>query len=186
LTPSPTVRSIITPVALQGGAEFDDPKSYQSEALVFLETVLPPKTDTQYIRYYALACIYTASFGVENKYTKIEFPVGQLQGWISSTGWMTNSSFCEWFGITCSKNAVEKIQLPNNRMFGIFAPEVQLLADSLLTIDLYNNPFLLADGNAGNEWIAKMLRLEQLFVGTTAFEYDGIPTYINKLRNLGK
>jgi hypothetical protein len=181
-----TIKSIILTVALKGGEEFENPNSYQSLALKFLEIVLSPQSDEKYIQYYAIACIYTASFGVSNKYTNLEFPNKKLDGWIQADGWMTDSSLCKWYGISCENNAVNKIELFENRMYGIFPPEVQLIAESVTVIDLYDNPFLSAEGDEGNSWIAQMVNLEQLYFGSTAFEYDGIPTFFNNIPTLSK
>jgi hypothetical protein len=116
--PSPiekTVREIILTVALKGGTEFEDPDSYQSLALKFLENVLSPQSDTKYIQYYVIACIYTASFGVPNKHTNKVLANTTLDGWIHAEGWMTNSSYCGWIGISCENNNVQKIELFENR-----------------------------------------------------------------------
>lgn len=75
--------------------------------------------------------------------------------------------------------------MQNRRMFGIFAPEVQLLAETMEIIELFQNVYLVTEGDAGNSWIAQMTSLRRLFFGTTAFEYPGIPTFINALTQLG-
>ena len=184
--PSSSIRSMISKISLQGGKEFEDADSYQSKALHFLETVLSRQDDKQYVQYYALACIYTASFGVENKYTKAEFPDGDLPGWTNSGLWMTDSDFCNWFGITCESTLVHSIVLDDNNMTGIFAPEVQLLAESLKELDLDGNTLLLSEGDDGNNWMSKMVNMEFLYLGSTSFEYYGVPTFINKMRGLSK
>lgn len=171
-----------------GGAEFEDPNSYQSKALRFLEEVLSPTTEIEYIRYYGLACIYYASFGVPNKYTRMDIEDDDLRGWITSGNWITDTDYCNWYGLVCDDNTglVTEILLFTNRMYGIFAPEVQFLADSLIKIDLFNNFYLFTDNDAGNAWIAEMVNLEELFFGTTSFEYPGIPTFINQIPTLSK
>jgi len=152
-----------------------------------LEGSLSPKTDAEYIHYYAIACIHTASSGVSNKHTDNEFPnLTTLPGWITSNNWLTNSSYCTWYGIACKNGLVDKIELFENRMYGTFAPEVQLLADSVTVIDLFDNFFLTTEGDAGNGWIAKMVNLVQLLFGSTSFEYPGVAPYINKLPKLSK
>jgi hypothetical protein len=188
-TPRPTssIRAIIEQVALQGGAEFDNPDSYQSQSLQFLEDTLSPQTDQEYIRYYALACIFTASSGVQNKFTLAEFGPGPLPGWLTTRNWLTDTDYCTWHGLLCnSSGQVEAINLFQNRMYGIFAPEVQLLADTVLKIDLFDNFYLTAEGDAGNAWIAKMTNIDFLYFGTTSFEYNGIPTFISSISGLRK
>jgi Leucine-rich repeat (LRR) protein len=51
----------------------------------------------------------------------------------------------------------------------------------LQEIDLFNNLYLLAEGDAGNAWIGQMTNLQKLFLGSTSFEYDGIPPYTANL-----
>jgi uncharacterized surface protein with fasciclin (FAS1) repeats len=186
--PTTSIQALIETVALQGGAEFVDPESYQSKALAYLEGTLSAQTDAQYIRYYALACIFFASSGVSNEFTDLQFPnLNPLPGWITTDGWVTDTDYCGWFGITCASGVPTQLALPNNRMFGIFAPEIQIIADTLEVIDLFNNFFLttIDDGDAGNDWIAKMINLRDLFFGTTSFQYPGIPTFINQIPTLG-
>jgi len=153
-----------------------------------LEDTLSPQSDDQYIRYYSLASIFFASSGVMNEFTDVRFPnLDPLPGWLTTAGWVTDSSFCGWFGITCDGNGFPiLLELPNNRMYGIFAPEVQLIADSLQVLELFNNFFLttIDDGDAGNDWIAKMVNLRFLFFGTTSFAYPGVPTFINQIPTL--
>jgi hypothetical protein len=116
---------------------------------------------------------------VHNKVTRAEFENIDLPGWITSSKWLTDSSFCEWHGVTCnSVGEVTRLQMDSNRMYGIFAPEVQILKESLEVIDLYGNFFLLTEGDEGNSWIGQMSKLKKLFIGSTSFEYTGIPTFI--------
>jgi hypothetical protein len=188
-TPAPisNIRAIISAVALQGGAEFNDPNSYQSKALRFLETTLSPKTAEEYIEYYALASIYYASYGVPNAVTLRDFGNITLPGWISSNNWVTNTNKCTWYGITCdAKDDVFKIELITNRMYGNFAPETQLLAKSLNWLDLYNNEYLFNPNEAFNSFLGELVNIQYLFFGTTSFQYDGIPTFLSKLTKLSK
>jgi hypothetical protein len=154
--------------------------------LNYLESILSPQTASHYQVYFALASIFYASSGVHNKRTVDAFTDGEpLLGWISSSNWVTDSSYCTWYGISCNtEGAVSHIELPLNRMYGIFPPEVRLLKDTLEVIDLYSNTFLVAEGDAGNSWIAEMSSLRHLFFGATSFEYAGIPTFVGQLQNL--
>ena len=183
---SSDIRSIISKVALQGGKEFDDPDSYQSQALTFLESVLSPQGEMEYLRYYALACIYTASFAVENKYTRVLFPDNELLGWTASGLWMTDSDYCNWYGIKCENKRIATIDLGDNNLLGIFAPEVQFLAESLKEVNLGGNALLVSEGDEGNDWMSMMVNMEYLYFGSTSFEYEGVPTFINNMRGLSK
>lgn len=182
----PTLIELLIQPLLPVGNEFDDPNSYQSKSLSYLEDTLSPQTDEEYKVYFALASIYYASFGVQNKRTIKSFPTGEtLRGWITSDHWVTDSNYCIWYGIVCDTNgAVTEIQLNENRMFGIFPREISFLKDTLEVIDLFSNPFLVTEGDAGNSWIAEMTNLRHLFFGATSFEYPGVPTFIGQLSKL--
>jgi Leucine-rich repeat (LRR) protein len=180
--PPPSVRDIILNVALEGGSEFEDPDSYQSRALQFCETQLQPSQDV--ITYYALACIYFASYGKVNKRTLGEFPdIVELAGWIDSTNWITNVDYCSWFGLTCNEDGkVQCLELPSNRLFGIVAPEVRLLAETLEILDLSNNYYLVSEPDS--HWLGRLVHATHVNVGTTSLEYPGIPAYLGNLTNL--
>jgi hypothetical protein len=98
---------------------------------------------------------------------------------------MTDTDVCLWYGITCDDvtGKVTKIELFSNRLTGSFPAETSLLEDSLNYLDLYNN-FLVNVGDEGNAWLGELTNLEYLFYGTNGFQYDGIPTHINRLKKL--
>jgi len=198
-TPGPTpttaneVMDVILNAARQGGAEFQNATTYQSKALawVMTQTVPAPQYPNldmkeQALQLYALACLYFNTYSVPNAWT--DFNLGKnvaLPGWFSNTGWVQHAGdVCNWYGITCdSNNRVSKIQLDTNGLTGSFPAEVAYLMDSLYYIDLYNN-LIQNTGDAGNAWLGELTNLENLYLGTTAFEYDGIPTYIGQLTKL--
>ena len=181
---SATARDAVMGAALQGGAEFVAEDSYQSKALAYTETLSTVLTDADYIEYYALACFYYASFGVPNKRTQEENLGAELPGWIDSTNWVsTTRSKCDWNGVECSKGSVSKLNLNSNRLYGVVAPELQLLSN-LEHIDFFNNYFLVSEGDEGNAWIGAMPQLRFLYFSGTSFEYEGIPAFLNQLTNL--
>lgn len=60
-------------------------------------------------------------------------------GWKSRSGWMTETSVCDWFGITCDENGeVTHIVLQGNRLNGEIPGEISLLR-RLKTFDLSDN-----------------------------------------------
>jgi len=157
----PVVLQTIQPVALQGGAEFEDPNSYQAQALARTEeqegiAALPP---SKIIQYYVLYTIYAATNGVSNVITDSE-GITNPPGWIVSQGWdQTNVDPCVWFGITCEGDLVTEIDLFSNLLTGSFPPEVTLLASDgerstgaglLARIDLFDNMLLTNSGD--NSW----------------------------------
>jgi Leucine-rich repeat (LRR) protein len=103
---------------------------------------------------------------------------------LNERGWLTFDDECDWYGITCNANGlVEEIDLSNNILTGLFPPETQLLKNSLKVLDIYSN-YVFNVGDAGNSFLGELTLLEELYYGTTSFQYDGIPTYIAKLTNL--
>jgi hypothetical protein len=157
------VRSVIQPVALQGGAEFNDPNSYQSRALARTEEQvgIEMMSNAKIIQYYALYCIYNSTNQVPNVITASEGIVN-VPRWIVAAGWeSTTIDPCsgQWFGISCVNDQVTDIDLFSNLLTGSFPPEVSLLAadgprstgaGALRRIDLFDN--MLLSNNGDNSW----------------------------------
>jgi Leucine-rich repeat (LRR) protein len=191
--PTSEIASIVRNFALNNGVEFDDPDSYQSKALAWIEdTGVPSLTinlanaDDRVVQRYALACIYYASNEQRTAATDFAFgPEIDVLPWLNERGWLTFDDECDWYGITCNDitGLVEEIDLSNNILTGLFPPETQLLKDSLKVLDIYSN-YVFNVGDAGNAFLGELTLLEELYYGTTSFQYDGIPTYIGKLTNL--
>jgi hypothetical protein len=182
------IRRVIASIAVWGGLEFILAPSYQQKALYFLENELSPVSKEEYVVYYVLACIYYASSGVRNSRTDSLIPDVDpisLAGWIKSDNWVTDSDKCTWYGITCNDaNTVIEIDLHQNQMLGLFAPEIQLLGNTLEVLDVTGNLFLSTDYDNGNSWMAKMTNLKKFYVAETSFGYDGIPVYLNGMISL--
>lgn len=184
--PPSEVFDIILMHARFHGVEFKDPTSYQSLAVKWVEQTarLGVHTPERLVQRYALACIYYATNGVENIYTKAIFKNTPTRKWIDESGWLVADNECDWYRITCDKNGwVTNIELYSNRLTGQFPPEVALLHDTLEVVDLYQN-MVHNSGDPGNHFLAELTNLRELFFGRTYFEYDGIPTYIGALQKL--
>jgi len=177
---------IIGEVSPSGGVKLDDPDSYQSKALQWLEssTPLDQFTTGRVIQRYALACIYVATNEVQNAFTDSTFGADiPVFPWQNTNGWLTAPNECEWNGITCdSNNHVTAINLRNNILTGTMPPETGLIK-TLTSLNLYNNYFYNV-GDEGNNWLGELTNLEKLYIGSTSFLYDGIPPAIGKLTNL--
>lgn len=165
----PSIRQRLSPFALQGGDEFNNPAIYQSLALVRTEEQdgIQSMADAKIVQYYALYCIYFATFAVPNvltlddpRFDDIAFP-----GWLISDSWgKTDVDPCEWHGIECDdNNRVTAIDLNENLLTGSFPKEVILLASdgeysngagNLNRIDLYSNEFLFNDYD--NSWMTHL------------------------------
>jgi hypothetical protein len=195
-SPGPTpsnayeISDIIESVARFGGQEFEDVNSYQSRARRWVLTQEFPvddgsalTTEQQAVQLYALACIYYNTYAVRSDWTDHHFgPDVAIPGWFSSRGWLGSArDVCSWYGITCNEDGrVFKIELDTNGLTGSFPQEVAYLHETLNTIDLYNN-IVHNSGDAGNAFLGELTNLEYLFLGTTSFEYDGVPTELGKL-----
>lgn len=58
------------------------------------------------------------------------------KGWASSSGWMTASSVCKWFGVKCSGGRVTEISLKANKLKGVWPAAIGLLSHlETLTLD---------------------------------------------------
>jgi hypothetical protein len=152
---------------LQGGAEFDDPESYQSKALarreeqVGIENMTVAKT----AQYYSLYCIYNATNKVPNVITDADVRfdmIAVFPDWRTATGWEENDvDPCDgWFGITCLNGQVRTIDLFGNILTGAWPPEASLLAADgerstgagrIFRVDLFDNEFLF--NNFDNSWM---------------------------------
>jgi hypothetical protein len=158
----------LLPYVLQGGAEFEDPESYQSKALARTEEQdgIDNMTDAKTVQYYALYCIYNATNKAPNIVTDTDERFDNIVNypeWTKATGWEeTYVDPCSgWFGIECEMDEVTAIDLYDNLLTGVFPPEVSLLASdgeratgagNLNRLDLSNNEFLF--NNFDNSWMA--------------------------------
>ena len=168
---APTVQVRLTPFALEGGAEWEDPETCQSKALERTEEQEGADgfTDAKLVQYYALYCIWNCTNMVPNPITDANEDIieaGFIPGWLLSRGWTaTNLDPCAdgWFGITCANDQVTEIQLANNVLTGNFPAEVKLLAadgpfatgaGNLNRLDLFNNVLLFNDFD--NSWMTDL------------------------------
>lgn len=56
-------------------------------------------------------------------------------GWKEADGWLSDSTPCVWFGVTCSEGVVTELNLPDNDLSGSIPPGVGLLTN-LAVLDL--------------------------------------------------
>ena len=172
IDPPTLVQTRIAAFALRGGAEFEDPSSYQSAALKRVEeqTGAEDMSDAKLIQYYALYSIFEATNARSNDFLLQARTFGDderdIPGWKITSGWTeTNLDPCEgeWYGISCVDDKVIRVDLFDNGLTGNFAPEIKLLAGdgeystgagSLVQLDIFNNEHMSNDGD--NSWIADL------------------------------
>lgn len=103
-TPNNRAMRVINPVALFNGIEFEDPESYQSKALAWLESSnLDPFNDDELVQRYALATIYYATNGVVTSFTNMSLGEGVVFPWNNETNWLSDESECTWARMTCNE-----------------------------------------------------------------------------------
>jgi hypothetical protein len=197
--PAPTVpnadelKDAIMTVAREGGAEFDNPDSYQSKALAYVRgqslpaPKIPLSMEQQAIQLYALACIYYNTYSVSSDWTiQLWGQEIAIPGWYTARGWLgdANEVCNDWWGITCNNDGqVEKIELNENGLTGYMPPETAILHDSLYYLDLFDNN-IHNKGDLGNSFLGELTNLRFLYYKNTYFENDGIPSAIAKLTKL--
>ena len=155
----------MTPFALQGGAEWNDPDSYQSLALARVEEQenIDSQTDAKLVQYYSLYSIFAATNGVRNEFIDANPVFDDLEPedfqWVFRTNWQaTNVDPCDnWYGVVCNaEDRVTDLELDSNGLTGNFPPEVTLLASDgarssgageLEKLELFRNEF---NGNFGD------------------------------------
>ena len=58
------------------------------------------------------------------------------KGWASSSGWMTATSVCKWFGVKCSGGRITEINLKANKLKGVWPATIGSLSHlETLTLD---------------------------------------------------
>lgn len=171
--PPTKVQLRIAEYAIQGGAEFEDPESYQSAALKRVEEQegVDSFSDAKLMQYYALYCIFASTNSKSNEFIKSlrafgEDELEKIPGWTIQTGWTeTNLDPCEgeWYGVACVDDKVVNLDLFDNNLTGNFAPEVVYLAGdgffsmgagNLVALDIFNNELL--SNNGDNSWISDL------------------------------
>lgn len=140
-------------IALEGGSEFDNPRSYQSRAkdALLRGTAATERSEQKLAQRYALLCFYHATNRVQTGVTDEVFGLGTVPKWRSFRHWKYHDVHeCEWHGITCNEyDFVTGIDLTQNGLTGRIPPEITLLRRRLRTLRLDSNRGL---GEGGVPW----------------------------------
>lgn len=149
----------------------------QQKALNWLVDVDTFRGEDSVSHRYALAAIYFSTGGKLSGTTPDN-------SWTNDDGWMTGTSFCNWYGVECADNRVVKLILSENNLKGVMAAEIGAL-DSLQTLDLHKNKLF---GSIAKD-ITNLVHLNYLNLMENQLR-DAVPDFQNmtSLReaNLGK
>ena len=180
-----SVGDMIRAVALNGGTEFEDPMSYQSVALAWLE--ISPATfesNAKNLQRYALACLIMSTYQKPNDFTSQEFE-DSLPAWNNTGGWLSEDDECTWYGIECdTRGFVISLDLLGNFLTGYVPEELVYLANTLQYLDLSFNVVTNEYGKL--DWIGGLTSLRFLYLGYSYLQYPGIPEGIGNLVDLAE
>jgi DNA-binding SARP family transcriptional activator/Leucine-rich repeat (LRR) protein len=123
----------------------------------------PLATTVQDAEYQALVTLYNETGGL---------------GWKDSSGWLSDSTPCSWFGVTCSKGTVTELDLHENGLSGSIPREIGLLTN----LSVLNLEFNQLSGGIPPE-LGTLRRLNTLALDNNLF--DGpIPPELGALTSL--
>jgi DNA-binding SARP family transcriptional activator len=100
-------------------------------------------------------------------------------GWKNSSGWLSDTSPCTWFGVVCGVGSVVELNLADNNLSGNIPPEISLLTN-LKTLNLEFNHL---NGSIPPE-LGDLSKLEFMFLNGNSGLSGSIPPEIGDLTSL--
>ncbi len=100
-------------------------------------------------------------------------------GWKNSSGWLSDTSPCNWFGVVCGVGSVVELNLADNNLRGNIPPEISLLTN-LKTLNLEFNHL---SGSIPPE-LGDLSKLEFMFLNGNSGLNGSIPPEIGDLTSL--
>ena len=153
-TPSPTIihatHTIIT-----------RPRPDDTQATVYSST---GQADIPQVEHQALVTLYNETAG---------------SGWKETGGWLSDSTPCTWFGVTCSGGSVVELNLPDNNLSGNIPPQI----GQLTNLHALNLEFNQLGGNIPPE-LGSLSNLESLSLAGNSQLSGTIPPELGDLTNL--
>jgi len=152
----------------------------QYKAFVWLSNNMNLATmnEAQQLQRYALATLYYATNNVPNDYAPNPGP------WVDSDLWLTDESECDWALVSCNaENKVGQLMFEKNNLSGKLPPDLALIRNSLLLLDLTSNLVHMKD----NDFVVfdYLHRLKDLDLQDNFLESrDGLPRNFKSLSNL--
>jgi len=114
--------------------------------------------------YQALVTLYNETGGTE---------------WKDSSGWLSDSTSCSWFGVTCSGGSVTELKLPDNNLSGNIPEEISLLT----YLKVLNLEFNQLEGSIPTE-LGDLSSLEYLLLAGNSGLSGTIPSELGNLTKL--
>ncbi len=172
---SPTLSPVakkIAPYAPGGSSSFTG--TYQAKALKYVQSFSNANSlsTAKAVQYYALACIYYATYAVANHATNAVESGVTPSGWTESVNWLSktvdpckgNSSTYYWYGVLCADdNKITTLDLHKNQLTGGIPNEIALLSSSnpsgagkLRYLDVGDNYYLYNSGDTGLAWMGEL------------------------------
>ena len=100
-------------------------------------------------------------------------------GWKNSSGWLSDTTPCNWYGVVCSAGSVVELNLADNNLRGNIPPEISLLTN-LKTLNLEFNHL---SGSIPPE-LGDLSKLEFMFLTGNSGLSGSIPPEIGDLASL--
>jgi DNA-binding SARP family transcriptional activator len=99
--------------------------------------------------------------------------------WRESHGWLSGSSPCNWFGVTCNGGSVSELHLPDNNLRGVIPAAISLLTN----LKLLNLEFNQLSGPIPSE-LGGLSHLEFLVLAGNSRLSGPVPPELGKLTHL--
>jgi Leucine-rich repeat (LRR) protein len=115
----------------------------------------------------------------EDQVLRSIFKETEGSGWKNSSGWLSDTSPCNWFGVVCSGDSVVELNLPDNNLRGVIPQEISLLTN-LKTLNLEFNHL---SGRIPPE-LGNLSKLEFMFLTGNVGLSGSIPPEIGDLTSL--
>ena len=161
-------------------AAWDDPASYQAQALSWLTTDSDGKNHHQdrIHQRYAMAAFYFATNGAVTAYSPDGLP------WNDNTGWLSDQHECSWTGVICSEFfKVTGISLSENEVAGSLPMELVLIKDHLQTLDFSENKIYMS--GAQLDVFGKLKKLKKIVMPDNYVLTDnGLPSAMGECTDL--
>lgn len=160
-----------------------DSSTYQGKAfnwLYFENPNLSSMDRTQVLQRYALAAFYYSTYQVATAYTPNP-PI-----WASNSRWLSTDRACEWAGIQCNtRERVDGISLESNSLTGKIPPDLALLREHLVTLDLTTNLIYMEPEDL--EFLGSLTKLESLLLDDNyIYTEEGLPSSLGGCTDLLK